>query len=155
MKNNHIIALLQTDYTTVQVVFPDGLSQKKLYTYKVPTAWNVQVEDTLVVDTPRNGLCLVSVVAVHTEANINTDVEWTYKWAVSRVDLAEYQDRLQREETANKLLLEIARIKAREQVVKDLEMFIGDDAGAKNKLTAVKQLLSGAPIDAAASETNS
>ena len=62
MKHKHLLALLQSDYTTIEVTFDQN---GKRYTYKARLSEGIQEGDAVVVDSPSQGLVVVQVVAVH------------------------------------------------------------------------------------------
>ncbi len=114
--NKHLVSLLQTGYTTVQVAFatesaadkahaperpwdqprPTPVHQAaqaavekavRLFRYKVRGA--IAEGDLVVVDT-KGGLRIATVVAVDAVPMIDCGQQFDYKWIVQRVDMTEY-----------------------------------------------------------------
>lgn len=117
MNQNHLLALLQTGYTTLNVEFPPDtaaslnsrIGARRLYTYKVLTEDGVKVGDTVVVDTPRDGLKLGLVVEVHKSPQINVSATFNYKWIVQKVDTSRYDVAVQKEDEFLETMQEVER----------------------------------------------
>ena len=100
MKQKHLYSLLDQTFTTVRVRFERKSQQEiehslrakhgaspvqrpwaedydergeRAYVYKVPKAWNVAVDDQLIVLTSQSGLSIVTVVHVDLEPDIDID----------------------------------------------------------------------------------
>jgi hypothetical protein len=110
MSPNHIISLLQQNYTTVGVRFiervvrgssPSAFSvseyneNSKVYAYKAPLNLNLQAGDFVVVP---NGLSnkdifpfvMARVTGVDERARIDFNTSKHYKWIVQKIDTAQY-----------------------------------------------------------------
>ncbi len=117
VKPQHLLSLLQTDFTTIQVRFnaddmPGDIAlgaartnrgsgvttmpEPKLYTYKI--RGKVAPGDTVVVESPFSGLTCVTVVSVDETPRLDLTASFTYKWVVQRVDKTEYLANLDKEE---------------------------------------------------------
>jgi hypothetical protein len=96
-KHQALLNTLLENVTTVQARFAANGPGGKLYTYKVPTRWGVKAGDELVVDTPVHGMQVAAVVSVDPVPAFDTDAEFTYKWAVQKVDRSGYDAQLKRE----------------------------------------------------------
>lgn len=113
MKANHLLALLAQGFTTVKVRFPND---SQLYTYKAKKT--VQVNDYVVVDSPRHGMKCAQVMEVDDNPKIDVTADFDYKWIVAVVDVTEYVDTMKREEAFLKALEEVEVAKHREQQLK-------------------------------------
>ncbi len=126
MKSRHLLALLQTGFTTIQVEFVEGEVKlnteqryiKKQYTYKARLDDNLVVDDYAVVMSPTRGLALVQVKQVDKVPKIDVDAPWTYKWIVQKVDLASYNAILAQEQQFEEAMLEVERTQQREALLK-------------------------------------
>jgi len=119
---NHLITLLQRDYTTVDVVFTEN-SDGKHYTYKIHNSMltNVGVDTLVVVPVYTNGNFKVAkVVYVHDEPEIDIRAPYALKWVASVVDLTAFNDQVRREEEAVALLKKKERHKAQEAALAEL-----------------------------------
>jgi hypothetical protein len=106
MKQHHLLSLLQTGFITIKVQFP---STTQHYSYKARSEENIVVGDAVVVDSPRNGLVVASVVAVDERAKINTDAEYAYKWIVQKVNKEAYEALLKQEQEFLEVMQEVER----------------------------------------------
>lgn len=128
MRQNHVVSLLQTGYTTVQAVYNiDDLegSFSKRYTFKVLNDMNVKVGDICVVQT--SGYSLVRIINVHDEPNINLDSEFDYKWVVDKVNLERYKNIITVEKEMLKQLNAIEAKKRRQEVLEGLKGLHSDE----------------------------
>lgn len=113
---------------TVAVMFK-GTPHKE-YTYKVPTNWEVKEGDTLVVDSPLEGLVTVAVTKVHESSDIDLTAKFTYKWAVAKVDRAAYNEKVAAEKQHAKTLKELQRKADIKRQLASLITDLGDEARA-------------------------
>ncbi len=140
LKPKHLLSLLQSGFTTIQVQFPPDLVQgaapagierhdrnsgittrhavpdAKQYTYKIEGS--CEVGDTVIVDSPYSGLTCVKVVNVDDEPRIDLNAEFTYKWVVQRVDTSAYRERLDKEEAFLKQIEGVQRTAMRDQLLR-------------------------------------
>lgn len=72
------------------------------YTYKAPA--NVNVGDTVVVDTPANGFTFAIVDEILELSKINLDAKFEYKWIIQVVDTTSYKELKNKEALAVTLL---------------------------------------------------
>jgi len=134
VNHNHILSLLQTGFTTIQVTFsneevvgtkqPDQAfpnrtrrRQVQTYTYKALETDNIQPGDCVIVDSPHEGLQIVTVTHVDTKPNIDLSAPFPYKWVVQKVDRSRYDDLLKQEQSFKDALVEVERVKQREEVL--------------------------------------
>ena len=129
----NLIAALQ-NAKTAAVVFPGS---SKECTYKIPADWEVAAGDILVVDSPSNGLVLVTVVQVHAEADIDSTASFVYKWAVSKVDTQAYKGRVALEKQYAKQLKELQKRASQAKLLKSLIEELGEDA--KDIIAAIQK----------------
>lgn len=117
----HLLALLQHGYTTVDVCFPENPGQR--YTYKIPSkmAEGLEPKHYLVVPS-RNEFKLVQVVEVHPTPRIDVKKPLALKWVVQRVDFTAYNDQTSREAEAIEKLQVAERAAAQK---KALEVLLG------------------------------
>jgi hypothetical protein len=135
---NALFAAFQQGYTTVEVQFVndklnDGneLPSGKMYTYKVPTAWNVQKGDWLVV-LPSQAYKPVFVHAVHASPQ---DYGKDLKWAVMKIDGSFYFQMKTQEEQLKQALNVLKRKRELELLMAELQKTVGGDG--------INQLMSG------------
>lgn len=116
----HLIALLQKNYTTVEVTFEKG-STAQGYTYKVPNSLAEKLEkgDMLVVPA-RNTFNVAWVREVHDEPKINVKEPLALKWVVQKVDTTAYDDQTAREAEALAKIETAERRKAQEEALQTL-----------------------------------
>ena len=128
MKFHHLISLLQTNYTTIKVKFPNGRggTSDKDYTYKVPLDAKVQVEDYVVVDTSTTGYAIAQVVKVDESPDINLDAQYRYSWIIQKVELAAYYERREREQRINQQLFKLEQRKQQANIVEQFRAMLRD-----------------------------
>ena len=141
MKFHHLISLLQTNYTTVKVKFPNGRggTSDKDYTYKVPLDAKVQVEDYVVVDTSTTGYAIAQVVKVDESPDINLDAPYQYSWIIQKVELAAYYERREREQRINKQLFKLEQRKQQKNLVEQFRSMLRE-ADLTEFESAIKEL---------------
>ena len=106
---HHIITLLQKNYTTVNVSFPDSTSAQRgqTYTYKVSNeiAATLKESDVVVVPAgPNNEFKSAIVVTVHAEPQIDVKKPYALKWVVQKIDLTAYNEQIAREKKAIEMI---------------------------------------------------
>lgn len=110
---NHLITLLQKGYTTIKVQFKESGAH---YTYKATEEMELAPGDLVVVPVKREGeeeeFKIVTVVEVHPEPEIDVKAPYALKWVVSKLDLKAYNEQVDKEEEAVKLLQRGERKKA-------------------------------------------
>lgn len=174
MKQKHLYSLLDHTFTTVRVVFDkanthqleqaingrgqpflhhDSNSAKRGYVYKVPKAWNVQEGDQLIVLSTEAGLAIVTVDTVDAEPDIDIDANFTYKWAVQRVDMTEYQSLTEREKVFQDEMLRIERVKQRESLVNSFRDSLPEGSEARKLFEQTTASLGGTVVDVDAAAT--
>lgn len=142
MKKKHLFSLLDQSYTTVKVTFSQDeflLTKgqydrdklvKSTYTYKVPLSWCVEEGDMLLVKT-KHTLKTVTVVSVDDAPDIDIDAEFDYVWAAQKVDLTEYKSLTEREKEFSKQMIEIERVKQREELIESFRTSLPDGSAAR------------------------
>lgn len=121
----HLVALLQTGYTTVHVTF-DSACRSQAYVYKAPTKMGVAVGDMLVVPA-RDAFQVGWVKSVDKSPKIDVKAPFEYKWVVQKVDTTQYTDQTQREAQALEQLEDAQRAEAQR---KAMEMLLGGGAAS-------------------------
>lgn len=112
MKANHLISLLQSGFTTIKVTFNSSGSGQQ-YTYKAKLEDNIQVGDYVVVARDDLTLTVGYVAGVDDFADIDTSVDFNYKWIVQKVDIAGYRQQLEVEQRFKKHLQTLQRQQVR------------------------------------------
>lgn len=119
----HLIALLQKNYTTVAVRFRDNAtgstSGADSYTYKVPLSMEVAKGDLLVVPA-RKFFSVAEVVEVHDAPQIDVKKPLALRWVVQKVDTTAYDDQTAREDQAIKQVEVAERRRAQEEALQTL-----------------------------------
>lgn len=164
MNNRHLLALLQSNFYTLAVVFDNPLPDapwdgaparpqparapshgqpqapvmpsnyagtEKTYTYKCPDDIELELGDKVLVDSPRNGLCIATVVRKDDFADIDLNADFTYKWIVQKVDRTRYDDMLDKEAKFSRLLTEAERVKQREAVMESFKSTLPEGGDAR------------------------
>lgn len=130
-KHQALLNTLLENVTTVQVKFQDGQTNGQAhYTYKVPTAWGVKADDELVVESPRSGMAVVKVVNVDKVPQLDADADFTYKWAVQKVDRSGYDAQLKREALFLEQLAEVERLSVRAETLAKVSTALQDKPDA-------------------------
>lgn len=144
MKTKHMLSLLQEGFTTIHVVFSSkpgyGVPQppdygrrpveQKTYTYKARLEDNIQVDDTVVVESPTDGFVCVKVVAVDAVPDIDLDADFEYKWIVQKVDTTIYEKMNEKEKEFQLAMQEVERQKKRDELQKQFEETIPEGSEA-------------------------
>ena len=138
MKHKHLLALLQSDYTTIEVTFDQN---GKRYTYKTRLSEGIQEGDAVVVDSPSQGLVVVQVVAVHKVPKIDIDAPFTYKWIVQRVDRSSYDRTLEQEAKFADMMFEVERVRQRELLLQQFKENLPEGSAARSLFDSATSLL--------------
>ena len=138
MTNESALLAVIQNCKTVSVVF-EGAAKR--YTYKVPADWDVKVDDTLVVDSPFDGYTCVKVVAVHEQVELDFDAVFKYKWAVQKVDDADYAARLEQERVQEADLKKLVRRAAIKKQMQKLALELEDAGELPESLAGLKEWL--------------
>lgn len=162
MKQRHLFSLLDDSYITIKVRFlksqgpnePEApaparprlrqneeLVSEQLYTYKALKVTGVKVGDSVVVDSPSKGLCVVPVVEVHDTPQIDLDAPFEYKWIVQKVDRAEYDSLVDKERQFGQMMLEVERTRQREALLVDLRAHLPEGSQARKLFDNATQLI--------------
>lgn len=140
MKNKHLISLLQTGFTTIKVEFKQGSQQ---YTYKAKLSEGIKVEDRVIVDSPQDGLTVVKVVEVHLTPEIDLHAKFDYKWIVHKVDLTDYLATLAQEAEFTRTLLEVERIRQKEELLADFQKYLPEGSAARQLFDKATHMIEG------------
>jgi hypothetical protein len=119
---HHLITLAQKGYTTVNVVFSgDGSSESRFYTYKVSdsVAKTLAPNDLVVVEANK-AMKVAKVKEVHEEPQIDVRAPFAFAWVVQKVDRTAYDQQVQNEDTAVKMLEQGERRKAQKEALDTL-----------------------------------
>lgn len=144
INHNHILSLLQTGFTTVQISFEDNepspfndpRRKPKTYTYKALLDDKLVDGDSVIVDSPHNGLTIAHVVKVDAKPRIDLNAAFPYKWIDQKVDRARYDDLLRQEEEFKDALLEVERVRQTEEVLKGFKEHLPPDSEARKLFDA-------------------
>jgi hypothetical protein len=130
---NEVNALLAEveGFKFVVVTFPNS---DKQYTYK--TTFDVEVDDRVIVDSPFNGLVVVTVIDVKSIFEVDHDVSFRFKWIVQKVDTKAYE---KAEELESTLLQAVNKAKVKQRV-KELNERLAETIG-EDEVKAIKGLV--------------
>lgn len=188
MKQKHLLSLLQTGMTTIQVVFPEGNREgydappapvrasvrapsqpmpggmrqpawaahtepmrpaQQMYTYKAPLEADVQPGDSVVVDSPRFGLAIVTVMSVDPVPRIDPDADFDYKWIVQKIDRSGYDKRVMDEQDFGDTLQAVEVQRQREQLLETMSEHLPANSQARAMFDAAIAKVTTAPVIAA------
>lgn len=157
MKNlNHLVALLQEDYTTVGVVFntsPEQArraqndvptsqqapwaqhpqqAQEKQYTYKCQFK-DVEVGDMVVLPPSSEGKMpsIGTIVRVDDEPQLNFESGIEYKWLLDKVDTTGYAAILEKEKQMMNVLRASERAKQRKELVDNYQLSLPEGSESR------------------------
>lgn len=130
MRQNHVISLLQSGYTTIQCVYDLSADAKpsgvlRAYTFK--TTLELKEDDLVVVPHSTGGMKVVKVVAVHAEPKIDLNANFDYAWTICKVDTSEYERIQKAEALASEELNKAEQKKLRAQALEGLQALYGED----------------------------
>jgi hypothetical protein len=132
VNTNHLLTLLQENYTTCDVTFDqdnDAKGKAPTYTYKISKAMadglKAGVDGTMVVapcQTVRLDIKfrVGRIIAIHDEPQIDVKAPYEYKWIVCTIDRTAYDEQLKREAEAIELIAKTERRRAKEEALKVL-----------------------------------
>jgi hypothetical protein len=106
---------------------PQGI---QTYTYKVPKTWGIKEGDLLVVPT-RGTVGFANVVKVDAEPEIDVDADFTYKWAIQRVDFEYHNELVANEKKFADTLQEVERVKQRESLLESFRSSLPEGSAAR------------------------
>lgn len=130
MRQNHIISLLQTGYTTIQVVYDLSANPINIRAYTFKTVLDLEEGDLVVVPHSSGDMKIVRVVAVHAEPKIDLEADFDYAWTICKVDTSEYEKILEAESQAKTQLVKLEQQKLRAHALEGLQSLYGDDVKA-------------------------
>lgn len=124
--------LLDESFTTVGVRFYNEDEEQfrekgKIYNYKVPKDWNVQVDDLLVV-TATSTLRVVKVAEVHDEPQFNGLP--TLRYAVQVIDMSAHEALMEREKTFRDALQKVERQREKDKLIETLKTSVAGSEAA-------------------------
>ena len=141
--DKNIAAILREDARTVWVTLdmaiePDVPFAGKCYTYV--TDMDLYVGDTVVVTTQQGAkMNLARVVRVDDDLNIEPNSDIKYQWVVDRVDMAAYNDNMQRNATIEKSIGTSYRKQMRRAMANQILSDLSDESKAEmQRLLGVK-----------------
>lgn len=127
IKLTHLITMLQTGYTTVEVRYHGKLAGSQPYTYKAISN-TLAMGDTVVVPVDYDGmevLKLAKVVRVHDAPQVDVSLPYALKWIVQKVDRTAYDEQVAREQAALDALETGKRAAAQATAVDQLQTLVG------------------------------
>lgn len=104
--------------------------QVPTYTYKVPKHWGIRPDDVMVVPA-RGNIALATVVSVDEFPVIDVDADFTYQWAVGRVDFEHYNELVENERKFGETIQEVERVKQRESLVNSFRDSLPEGSAAR------------------------
>lgn len=114
---NHILTMLQTNYTTVNVSYSPGVPTQH-YTYKVSNELAGKLEPgTPVVVDASGSLKVAYITEVHDEPLINIHAPYALKWVICKVDRSHYDEQVKRETEAAAFLEKSERQQAQQKAM--------------------------------------
>ena len=97
----------------------------KTYSYKAALDLTVAVGDSVVVDSPIDGLTLVTVVKI--DDDIDPEASFDYKWIVQRVDRAGYDEQMALDRSRREELKQLIAKRKKKQKIAELITELGED----------------------------
>ncbi len=141
MQMNHLLSLLQKNYTTVQVIFQGD--ENKQYTFKMRKNDYPEINKYVVVPSDKPGkFAVAKVVAVDAEPQINLDSNIRYKWIVTPVYAGEHDKQVAREEEFIKLIEKVSKKKEETRLIKEFKEFLPQDEESQALVEEGVKLLS-------------
>jgi len=125
----------------------DGVPTPKAYTYKVPRDEAIAIDDYVVVHGEHSGLAIGRVVRVDADPRIDVDAPYDYKWIVQRVDRETYQRRVDAERAFSDAMLNVERVRQREQLVQGFKDNLPEGSEARRLFEQTVGALSGPVVD--------
>lgn len=102
----------------------------RTYVYKVPKHWGIAEGETLVVPA-RGMIAFATVVSVDEFPVIDVDADFTYQWAVGRVDFEHYNELVESERKFGETLQEVERVKQRESLLTSFRDSLPEGSAAR------------------------
>ena len=123
---NYLLSQIQTDYTTIRVVFETSRNRTK-YTYKCADL-SVKKGDYVVVLSPDGAPAIGLVAGVDKFPKLDKNAAFDYKWIVCKVDLEEYNARMNGEKAFYEAIEEAQHNKERADAIEALsELGVSED----------------------------
>lgn len=111
-------------FVLLKVCFKGGT---KNYTYLADKNAGIEAGDTVVVNSPVDGLVCVKVDEVLPSDEIDMNVNFNYRWIVQKVDTTAYDATVAREAHIRNVLRKAELRKARTEMLKNFEQEVGAD----------------------------
>jgi hypothetical protein len=116
----------------------------RTYVYKVPKRWGIKEGETLVVPA-RGEIALATVVIVDEFPVIDVDADFTYQWAIQRVDFELHNELVETERKFGETIQEVERVKQRESLLTSFRDSLPEGSAARTLFESTTAQL-GAPI---------
>lgn len=134
-----VIEAASDTFTTVKVEF--SAADPRTYTYKAPKSFGVAVGDKVVVDSPREGYKVVTVVEVHDKPLLRGDFD--FKWLVSKIDDSNYKELIAFEEQANKRIQDAIDSDKRAEHLKQLRAVLPEESATRSVVEDLVKAVTG------------
>lgn len=121
MSDINLILAENPNFNFVGVEF----NQTKGKTYYYKTLEQFEDGDKAIVDSPRDGLVVVTVVEANAECLLDT--EYNYKWIVQKVDLTKYNEAIELETNIKKMPNSMRINKLKDELKSHLSEQIGSE----------------------------
>lgn len=102
----------------------------RTYVYKVPKVWGIKEGETLVVPA-RGEIAFATVVIVDEFPVIDVDADFTYQWAVQRVDFEHHNELVENERKFGETIQEVERVKQRESLLESFRSSLPEGSAAR------------------------
>lgn len=109
-----------------------------VYTYKAH--FECMIGDQVMVHGSDGNICIVEVVRVDAEPQLNFESDIEYKWAIGRVDTSAYDAVVKREAQMIDGLRHMERAKQRQELLKQLEATLPADGEARKIFDQARQI---------------
>lgn len=147
MKAQEIVAALQSGYVSVKVRFLQYRHgeytnrdwSEKLYTYKALVSWNIQPDDRVIVDSPKDGLVVVKVDSVSSDPDLNFADVGNFKWVVQKVDTSQYDAITQQEAELTQKVQALLRKQAQDKFLNDFSSALDGNPQKDEILAGLRQ----------------
>ena len=137
---NHILSLMQENFTTVKVTFNSHAESERQYTYKARNEMDLKEGDFCIV-LARGRYAVVEVKKVDLVPDINLDANYEYDWIVQKVDTVNYLATLEKEKKFIDTYLAIEKEKKRQAAVEDFKKYLPEGSkGATLLIQAIEEL---------------
>lgn len=146
MKAQEIVAALQSGYVSVKVRFLSYARSgemrewsEKLYTYKALVSWNIQPDDRVIVDSPKDGFVVVKVDSVSSDPDLNFADVGNFEWIVQKVDTAQYDAITWQESELTQKVQALLRKQAQDKFLNDFSCVLDENPQRDEILEGLRQ----------------